>query len=573
MPDPDFEKELDGYLAETPDVTDQRQNAKSPNSDFDTELDQILAPKTIEMPVQHIEGDAGPVSNVTPDVRLNDPDAALKKWGGQALSKPMSFVRGLGHGAMNLGDEIAAGARTMFDGTSDPSGYGREYAAGSRFEDERRNQQAAENQARKEGPDAFAAGESLTRLAPMAIPGGAAAQTVAGLGTLAGAAAGAGEGGLKERAGAVGEDAKKNWATYLAAATLPGVAKGAGSVKKFFNNTADDTRLLTFMDPGERAAYIAQHGHGEKGLASSRQMARDIEARGWHKKGGLLGKILPGSSEDLAMNASRGLEKTGAEIETLENQFAANPNIPGVDIDELVTGLENQSTKQRAFRSDTDLNGRSADYMDQSVADLTENLPYLEPKLPIEEAIATKKNFQGNAKWGELAAANETPAHNTIRKYAQHELGKGIDNSIQLAESTGHVDPGTAAQYRGARETYSLGKKVLDPAIRTMSRESGGQHTIQDALAATVSPSGYVARHAMKGGSFRSGLAGTERNLATGAGVTEAAARGATPLVRGLGQTDGQPPPTDAEANKSLKDQMNELARRPGNWWDSLVNK
>lgn len=461
-----------------------------------------------------------------------------------------SLASGLGRGA--TADNMDEGASVLMGGNVDAPGTPeREYAAGSRYKDNRNTLRAEQDELAEANPGITKLG-MVAGGAPMALalPGagkGAGLAAKLGVGALEGGALGAANGvgaSEAETAGGVARDAMDTAGTGavlgLAGTTA---AHGAGElapvVKKWLDAKADKNRVAGFGLYGAQMRDLADN-IGEEGVS---KLARDAEAKGLHK-GQVFG--FTGGVERGADNAAALRTSAGKQIGKTEEQILANPNTPEVPVknatDQLRSGAADMSSRMdldapkdaryMVKQADRIAQGKKIDAQDGTQRLIERDF------VPMGEAIENKRDVAGRIDWGKKTPA-VTPVKDTTRKFVHKELLSGIEKTLQDAAERGELDPQLVKDYLQANKDFHLAATLEDPAQARVYREAGNQKVgLLDMIAANAGWAAGGAGHAVPAviaakllkNRGAPALASTQRglaNLAGGIGNAASAAPGA----------------------------------------------
>lgn len=295
-----------------------------------------------------------------------------------------ALARGAAQGATaGFGDEAQGWLAEHLPQPADPEGFERNYAAGSQASDVTSSERAADEEARKQHPGAFIAGEAAgsapaAMAATAALPvSGAAGAALVGGGT--GALMGAGSAQEGERLkGAV----KGGAAGAVTGGALQGMSQGLNAVAEGAQPLAN--RLLTqvFMQPEQRAALQAR-----KGPDALSELGADARAAGLFKPESWLDYFRPATARRVANNAARVMEESGTGIKKFEQNLDEAGINPDVDVRPVAQSLREQAAQiERVPDLDASRTAKTfrkqADMLDQPSAEVVTGKVERPPAIP-----------------------------------------------------------------------------------------------------------------------------------------------------------------------------------------------
>jgi hypothetical protein len=260
------------------------------------------------------------------------------------------------------------------------------------------------------------------------------------------------------------------------------------------------------------------------GPAARADLAGKIEASGMHEGPGMLG-FLPQGIKQYARNGGAAMEAGQAGMSTAEDAITNLPGgQPSVPIRDIVRTQRDASARELGL-ADPAGEGSSAfrsKIASNLEADARNNPGAARGELPWSRALEQRRNFDSNASWGANPGAES--AQNAIRKDVANDMRGAIDTSL----NSPNVPPNLAQDWRGARDQYSLGSKVQEPALAALDAQSGRVPT-----SAAELPSMFARARG------NAALSGAERGIASG---FDAGAQGSAVAARGAGFVAGQQP-------------------------------
>lgn len=416
-----------------------------------------------------------------------------------------AFARGLGRGAtadfmdegasalMGAGDKIAG---WFGGGVKDPEGIPREYAAGSRYKDNRNTIRAENDAAAEAHPVATGVGMALGA-APSAIAAGggsAGLKGAAALGrtALEGAAFGGAQGAGSSEAedvGGVASDALSGAKTgAMTAAGAAGVLRGVGKLNgSSLGKMADKSRGASYGLYGAQMRNLVQNLPGKNAAektAAYSALIRDSERLGAHK-----GTVV-GGFDRAAENLDNIRQTSGQAIGQSEDQILASPSMwsdqnpagtVAMDQRPMVAELRKGASdmkrmKDPAAASDASFASTTADnYAEPQQVAGPNGTPHTVEKdyIPLKDAIANKRDVYDRINWSRKGGSDASPNTEVVRKNVGANLKRGVESTLTDAAGRGEVDPELVKRWLQANKDFHTSATFADPAQARVYQEAG----------------------------------------------------------------------------------------------------
>jgi hypothetical protein len=201
-----------------------------------------------------------------------------------------------------------------------------------------------------------------------------------------------------------------------------------------------------------------------------------------------------------------------------------------------------------------------------------EDIQRLRTERPFSEAIADKRDLQGQIKWNK-SAMQDTQGGEAARKASWMGHADQIDKALEEAAAFGKIPPDALEGYRQNMRNFSTAATVHDPAMKMAERQGQIGLGLGDMVAGAAAgdPGVALASRAGRGRGAAVGAAITEtlsEGAAKGGQIAQAAAR-VVPAITQAAQNN--PPGTpksdiEREANSDTKKQLK-------GWWQHLTGE
>lgn len=112
--------------------------------------------------------------------------------------------------------------------------------------------------------------------------------------------------------------------------------------------------------------------------------------------------------------------------------------------------------------------------------------------MPLQEAIANKRNLADRIDWSKKRADQTTYGQEAARKYAWGELSDRITNALQDEVTRGKIPASAMAQYKKNMQDFSTAATVYDPALKTAERHGQVGLGLTDLLTASAVGGGPI---------------------------------------------------------------------------------
>lgn len=292
----------------------------------------------------------------------------------------------------------------------------------------------------------------------------------------------------------IGNAGKAALASGIGAAGLGMAGEGLGRAAVGARKAADELMTHTFMSAPQRSALRAR-----KGPDALSQLGADAEKAGLFKARNLWDRMpfVPVSANRVADNAARVQAEAGKTIGDFENSLAAQGVNPDVNVAPIADELRGQGATASAIR-DPAAAAHASD-MNTAADALDPRAPIPGPPspgtMPLQDAIATKR-FQGDQiNWARNP--NTTPmrrGEDVARKFTWGQLKDTIQRSLDEQAAKGAIDPKALENYRAANKNFTTASTAYDPALRMAERQNQRGLSLKDLMAGAVmgGPTGAV---------------------------------------------------------------------------------